>query len=207
MGAIEGAVGDLEAAVQDGLLDAAQGEQLMEDLAAAARKLAANALDEAVAQGGDPAKIIEAQQAFVQGDGLRASGAFKDAVNKYKDALAKAEGALSKRRTEPENEDSGPELPKSFGLHQNYPNPFNPETVIQFDIPTKAGSGVEVELKIYNILGKLVYTLVDDSKRPGRYTVIWNGRYENGLRAASGVYLFQLKAGDFVKVRKMLLLK
>ncbi|MEE8288122.1 MAG: FlgD immunoglobulin-like domain containing protein, partial [Nitrosomonadaceae bacterium] len=85
--------------------------------------------------------------------------------------------------------------------------PFNPETVIQFDIPTKAGSGVEVELKIYNILGKLVYTLVDELKRPGHYTVIWNGRYENGLRAASGVYLFQLKAGDFVKVRKMLLLK
>ena len=91
LGNIEGAVGDIEAAVNDGLLDATEGTDLMDQLAGAARQLAEEALNEAIAQGGDPGVIADAQQALDDGDTLRASGAFKDAVNKYKDALAKAE--------------------------------------------------------------------------------------------------------------------
>ncbi len=94
MGTLEGAVGDLEAAVQDGLLDSGQGNQLMGQLTEIARVLAVEAIDEAIAQGGDAGEIGDAQQAVAEGDTLRASGAFKDAVNQYKDALAKAEGAL-----------------------------------------------------------------------------------------------------------------
>ncbi len=87
-------MGDLEAAVQDGLLDATEGAQLMDQLAGVAQQLAENAINEAIAQGGNATTIAEAQLALALGDALRASGAFKDAVNKYKDALAKAESAL-----------------------------------------------------------------------------------------------------------------
>lgn len=92
VGNIEGAVGDIESAVKDGLLAPDQGTQLMNQFTAIARQLASDALDEAIAQDGDPDVIEDAQQALSEGDSLRASGAFKDAVNKYKDALSKAEG-------------------------------------------------------------------------------------------------------------------
>ena len=94
MSNIEGAVGDLEAAV--GLDPTVDSDliDLMDELAGIAQQLATEALDEAIAQGGDPGDINDAQQALADGDALRASGAFKDAVNKYKDALAKAESAL-----------------------------------------------------------------------------------------------------------------
>lgn len=94
VGNIEGAVGDLEAAVKDGLLDAEQGTQLLDDLAGIARELAENALGQAIAQGGDPDDIADAELSLVAGDEFWAVGAYKDAVNKYKDALAKAESTL-----------------------------------------------------------------------------------------------------------------
>ncbi len=90
MGAIEGAVGDLEVAVSDGLLDSVQGTQCMTQLASAARQLAVAAIDAAIAGGGDPDGIANAQLALGDGD---AAGLFKDAVANYKAALAAAEGA------------------------------------------------------------------------------------------------------------------
>jgi len=94
VGNIEGAAGDLEAAVEDGLLDSTQGTQLMDQLAGIARHLAVVAIQQAEDQGGDQQKINEAEQALNEGDALRQAEEFKDAVNKYKDALAKAESAL-----------------------------------------------------------------------------------------------------------------
>ncbi len=92
LGRIEGAVGDLEAAANDGL-DSDEGAQLMDELAGIARQMAVNARNEAMARAGDPSAIADAQQYLDDGDALRASDAFKDAIAKYKDALAKAEGA------------------------------------------------------------------------------------------------------------------
>ena len=92
VGNIEGAVGELEAAVQEGLYPA-QGAELMDGFAAVARQLATAAIDDAIDRGGDYGKIAVAQMALAQGDALRASGTFKDAVNEYKDAVANAEGA------------------------------------------------------------------------------------------------------------------
>ena len=92
MGSIEGAVGDLEAAVKDGLLESSVGTDLMARLAAIAAQMAQDAMDEAIAQGGDPAAIADAQAALDDGDALRASGDFKDAVGKYKDAIALSVG-------------------------------------------------------------------------------------------------------------------
>ena len=94
LGNIEGAVGEIEAAVSSSLLDADVGVQLMDRLAGVARRIAENGLNEAIAQVGSTDVINDAQDALEEGDGLRKAGAYKDAVNKFKDALAKAESAL-----------------------------------------------------------------------------------------------------------------
>jgi hypothetical protein len=92
-------------------------------------------------------------------------------------------------------------VPKDFHLYQNYPNPFNPTTAIKFDLPKAS----RVTLKIYNILGEEVATLVSDWLTVGSYTYQWDASRSAGI--ASGVYLYQLEAGDFLKTRKMILLK
>ena len=89
-------------------------------------------------------------------------------------------------------------VPEAYSLLQNYPNPFNPTTVIQYGIP-RSGN---IELRVYDILGKEVTTLVNGLKQAGTYSVRFNG--EN---LASGIYFYTLKAGDFVSTKKMLLVK
>ncbi len=94
-------------------------------------------------------------------------------------------------------------IPSTFELYQNYPNPFNPNTEIRFDIPEV----VRVELKIFNILGQEVTTLVDDLRAAGAYRILWDGKNAGGLSVASGVYVYQLKAGNFQDAKKMVLLR
>jgi hypothetical protein len=99
------------------------------------------------------------------------------------------------------------ELPNNFVLYQNFPNPFNPETTIQYAIPfgvndIQNSGNVQVSLKIYNILGAEVATLVNQIKQPGRYEVKFNGK-----NLASGVYLYRLQAGNYVTIKKLTLLK
>jgi len=98
-------------------------------------------------------------------------------------------------------------LPKAFALGQNYPNPFNPSTTIAYDIPEEQVHGAQVSLKIYNVRGQVVRTLVDNLKEPGHYVVQWNGMDEHGETVASGVYFYRIKAGEYVATRKMVLLK
>jgi hypothetical protein len=90
---IERALSVLHPAVEDGSLDATQGTELMDQLAQVARQIALEALQDAEARGGDPTQIEEAQLYLEEGDALRFSGSFTEAVDKYKDALVKAEGA------------------------------------------------------------------------------------------------------------------
>ncbi len=89
-------------------------------------------------------------------------------------------------------------IPVEFSLSQNYPNPFNPTTTIKFGIPKE----VKVTLKVYDILGKEVATIVDRKMEPGYYKYEWNG-----VQFASGVYFYRLDAGSFVKIKKMVLIK
>jgi hypothetical protein len=91
-------------------------------------------------------------------------------------------------------------VPAVYSLSQNYPNPFNPSTTIQFTIPV--GTYGRTSLRVYDVLGREVATLVNEVKQPGTYTVTWDG---SGL--ASGVYLYRLHAGSFVDVKKMLLVR
>ncbi len=95
------------------------------------------------------------------------------------------------------------EVPDSYNLYQNYPNPFNPPTKIQFSIPPSKGvRGMNVALKIFDILGSEAITLVNDRLQPGTYEVEWDGS-----NYPSGIYFCKLLAGDFADVKKMVLLK
>jgi len=93
--------------------------------------------------------------------------------------------------------------PSFFTLEQNYPNPFNPETTIQYEIPKTS----QVSIRIFNILGKEVRTLVNTKRKAAKYTVIWDGRNNNGKAVSSGIYLYKILAGQYVKTRKMILLR
>ena len=90
------------------------------------------------------------------------------------------------------------EVPSVYSLKQNYPNPFNPTTNIQFAIP-KAGF---VTMKVYNLLGQEVSTLVDEYKNAGTYKVDFNAS-----NLSSGVYFYKIDAGNYTNVKKMILMK
>jgi len=94
-------------------------------------------------------------------------------------------------------------LPDKFALYQNYPNPFNPSTTIEFDLPTR----LTVSIIIYNLLGQKVVTLADKEYAAGHYKLSWDGLKSDGQPAATGIYLYRLQAGEYVDIKKMLLLK
>ncbi len=94
-------------------------------------------------------------------------------------------------------------IPDKFELSHNYPNPFNPQTTIKFQLPSKE----YVTLKIYNMRGQLVRTLVSEEMNPGYYDVIWEGRDDQGVLVSNGLYVFQFKAGNYQKAKKMIMLK
>lgn len=109
------------------------------------------------------------------------------------------------------------ERPRGYTLHQNYPNPFsplgretptgvafgNPETAIRFQLPKTS----YVVLKIFNIFGEEIRTLANEQREAGSHAVRWDGSDERGNPVASGMYLYQLRAGNFAQVRKMNLLR
>lgn len=90
------------------------------------------------------------------------------------------------------------DLPQVFALHSNYPNPFNPVTVIPFDLPEEAW----VRIAIYDVLGRRVYTVVNEQMQAGRHTVTFDA-----ARLSSGAYIYRIEAGTFVESQKMLLVK
>jgi len=100
-------------------------------------------------------------------------------------------------------EDPGAIVPREFALLQNAPNPFNPVTTIAYALPERA----DVSLKVYNMAGRVVRTLVDGAEGPGTHSVVWDGRDETGRSVASGVYFYRMSAGEFSERRMMVLLK
>ena len=94
--------------------------------------------------------------------------------------------------------------PTEFALLQNFPNPFNPETTIGYELAESA----DVTLQIYNVVGQVVRTLMaSESQSVGRYQVRWDGMDDRGMPVSSGIYFYQLSAGKFQDVRKLMLLK
>ena len=94
------------------------------------------------------------------------------------------------------------QIPTAFNLYQNYPNPFNPTTTIKYSISAGTQHTVSVQLKVYDILGRDVVTLVNENKSSGNYEVEFNAK-----ALSSGVYFYKLQAGSFVETKKMILLR
>jgi len=88
-------------------------------------------------------------------------------------------------------------------LAQNYPNPFNPSTTIKYALQENA----EVTLKIYNVLGQVVRTLVNEKQTAGYKLVVWDGTNDIGVQAASGIYIYRIEAKDFVQSKKLILMR
>ena len=98
----------------------------------------------------------------------------------------------------------GPGLPRVAALSQNYPNPFNPSTTIKYQVPERS----QVSIKIYDVRGRLVQTLVNDVKDVGNYSIQWNGREISGQKVSSGIYLYTMETGNnFKSTKKMVVLK
>jgi hypothetical protein len=95
------------------------------------------------------------------------------------------------------------ELPCNYSLSQNYPNPFNPSTTIEYSLPNSEN----VKIEIYDLLGRLVKTLVNETKIAGKYSVIWNGEDNSGKTVSSGVYLYRLYSGSQIITKKLNLIK
>ena len=94
-------------------------------------------------------------------------------------------------------------IPTEFALHENYPNPFNPTTTLRFDLPQVS----DITLTIYNMLGQRVRTFNYQNTSAGYHSVTWDATNDYGEQVGAGVYLYQLRAKQFVKTRKMVLLK
>jgi hypothetical protein len=100
-------------------------------------------------------------------------------------------------------EEKDAKLPERFALWQNYPNPFNPTTIIRYDLPRSS----HVQLVIYNLLGKVVRTLVDAKEASGFKQVTWDGANDAGERVTSGIYIYRIEAEGFAATRKPTLLR
>jgi hypothetical protein len=90
------------------------------------------------------------------------------------------------------------QLPSEYLLSQNYPNPFNPTTKIKYSIPISTN----VELRVFDILGNEIETLVNEEKQSGTYLITWYAK-----QLPSGIYFYQLIAGNFIQTKKMILIK
>ena len=94
-------------------------------------------------------------------------------------------------------------IPTQFELSQNYPNPFNPTTKISYSLPQSSF----VSIKVYDMLGREVRSLISNEMVAGNHSVDWNGDDNNGIKVASGTYVYRITAGDFIAVKKMMLIK
>jgi len=90
-------------------------------------------------------------------------------------------------------------IPTTFVLLQNYPNPFNPETTIRFDMPESR----HVTIVIFNTLGQVVRSLLDEECQAGEYLIKWRGRDDFGHIVPGGIYIYRILAGEYSSTRKM----
>jgi hypothetical protein len=106
-------------------------------------------------------------------------------------------------KTTPSTDIDDEEMPTEFNLKQNNPNPFNPVTQIRYSLPQLTN----VQLKIYDILGREIKTLVNSEQAAGNCRVEWNGTDDHGVQVTSGIYIYRIITGEFVQTKKMMFLK
>ncbi|MDH4071308.1 MAG: T9SS type A sorting domain-containing protein, partial [Ignavibacteria bacterium] len=148
-----------------------------------------------------PGGLFEVDVTFTPGSPGTIEGALKVASNDPDDDSLTV--VLSGISVVPTSVTEGSGLPSEFGVSPNYPNPFNPSTTIKYQLP-EAG---HVELIVYSLLGDEVTRLVSEEMEAGYHESVWNGKNSSGVPVTSGVYLYRFRAGDYLMVRKMLLLK
>ena len=94
-------------------------------------------------------------------------------------------------------------LPETYALHQNYPNPFNPKTTLRYDLPENS----HVNITVYDMLGRVVKTMVSQTQNAGFRFIIWDATNDYGKPVSAGIYLYQIQAGEYMQTKKMVLLK
>ena len=99
--------------------------------------------------------------------------------------------------------DLGMAIPEEFAIHQNYPNPFNPVTTLRYDLPENS----RVNITIYDMMGREVKILINQTQDPGYKSIIWNATNDYGKPVSAGIYLYQIQAGEYISTKKMVLLK
>lgn len=102
-------------------------------------------------------------------------------------------------------EETNAGVPGNYELAQNSPNPFNPATTIDYGIPD--GVSGNVTLKVFDLRGAVVKTLVNHAGSPGMYSVVWDGTDTSGNRVSSGVYIYTIQASEFTRSNKMMLMR
>ena len=95
------------------------------------------------------------------------------------------------------------QIPMTYAIHQNYPNPFNPVTTLRYDLPEDA----LVNITIYDMVGRVVKTLINDQQTAGYRSLQWNATNDAGLPLSAGIYLYMIQAGELRQTKKMVLLK
>jgi hypothetical protein len=106
-------------------------------------------------------------------------------------------------RTQQLNSKKELQLPEIINLHQNYPNPFNPITTLRYDLPENS----YVNVTVYDMLGRKVKTLINQTQDAGYRSVIWDATNDYGKPISAGIYLYQIQAGGYTSTKKMVLLK
>jgi hypothetical protein len=128
---------------------------------------------------------------FVSNDSNQLIGVLLDNVGIYLEHVSSVENPLAS-------------IPQTWELNQNYPNPFNPETRIRYGVPQEG----PVQLKIYNIRGEFVTSLVNRNHQAGWYEAVWNGQNQRGIPVSSGVYIYTLSTpAGMLKSHKMVYMK
>jgi len=145
-----------------------------------------------------PGDTVWTTFAIVAGDDLSQIKANASAARNKAQQLGWLDGDVDIRSDEPETQQ-----PLTYSLDQNYPNPFNPNTCITYSLPEES----KVTLKVYNLVGEEIVTLVDATLTPGLKSSYWDGRDSAGNIVSSGVYLYRLQAGNMTITRKMMLLR
>ena len=96
-----------------------------------------------------------------------------------------------------------PNIPMEYALLHNYPNPFNPVTILRYELPENS----LVTITIYDMLGRQVKTLINQTQDAGYRSVQWNATNDYGKSVSAGIYLYQIQAGEYISTKKMVLLK
>ncbi len=127
-----------------------------------------------------------------------------------RNAFVKTENFSVLKSTSQDETELPPAAPENKSLFSNHPNPFNPETRIQYQISEAS----LIQLRIYNLMGQEIRTLVQEQQNPGTYSVVWDGKNDSGIEVSSGVYIYQVTvqpnspdSRPFQKNGKMLLVR